>query len=68
MTFQLMIRSSTRLFGNLPDGSQVTSCTLRNRQGMEVEILNYGAIIRRIAFPHPDGEAVDVVLGFDDIE
>ncbi|MFN4943195.1 MAG: aldose epimerase family protein [Akkermansiaceae bacterium] len=64
----MMIRSSNKLFGKLPDGSQVTSWTMRNQNGMEVEILNYGAIVRRISFPHPDGDAVDVVLGFDDID
>ena len=41
-----MIFSSTRLFGILPDGSEVSSWTLRNRHGMEVEIMNYGAINR----------------------
>ena len=59
---------SARPFGRLPDGSAVTAWTFRNRHGMEVEILNYGAIIRRITLPHPDGKAVDVVLGYDDIE
>lgn len=63
-----MIRASTTLFGTLPDGSQVYAFKLRNRNGMEVEVLNYGAIIRSLSFPRPEGDSVDVVLGFNDIE
>jgi aldose 1-epimerase len=63
-----MTHSSSRLFGQLADGFEVTAWTLRNRSGMEVEVLNYGAIVRRISIPTPSGPALDVVLGFNDIE
>jgi aldose 1-epimerase len=62
-----MTRAISRCFGNLSDGSEVTAWILRNRNGMEVEILDYGAILRRISLPGPDGKAVDVALGYDDI-
>jgi aldose 1-epimerase len=62
-----MIRASSKPFGSLPDGSEVTVWTLRNRNGMEVEVLNYGAIIRRISVPTPGGKLLDVVLGYDDL-
>lgn len=64
----VMIHCSSRRFGTLPGGLHVTSWTLRNRNGMEVEILNHGAIIRRISYPMPSGEPLDVVLGYNDLE
>lgn len=63
-----MNHCSSKLFGILSGDFQVTSWTLRNRNGMEVEILNYGAIIRRISYPVPSGELLDVVLGYNAIE
>lgn len=62
-----MILCSSSVFGSVPDGSRITSWTLRNRNGMEVEILNLGATIRRISFPMRSGESLDVVLGYNDI-
>lgn len=59
-----MKRSFKQAFGTLPDGSEVSSWTLSNRHGMEVEVLEYDAIIRRISVPVAVGKAVDVVLGF----
>lgn len=35
---------------------------------MEVEVLNYGAVIRRISLPKPAGGLFDVVLGYNNIE
>ncbi len=42
-----------------------TSITLRNKQGMEVGLTDYGARITRIEVPDKNGKATDVVLGFD---
>ncbi len=39
---------------------------LSNNSGMEVDILNYGCIVRNIYVPDKDGNRVDVVLGYDD--
>jgi aldose 1-epimerase len=54
-------------FGQLPDGRPVTLFRLRNASGMEVEVLNYGAIIRAIRVPDREGNRGDVVLGFDSL-
>ncbi|QYG05068.1 aldose epimerase family protein [Janthinobacterium sp. PAMC25594] len=55
-------------FGILPDGQHVTVFTLANRQGMQVKVLDFGAIISAIHVPDRDGAFADVVLGFDRLE
>jgi aldose 1-epimerase len=55
-------------FGKLPDGSPVTAYTLTNRHGMQVKVLDFGAIISELHVPDRDGKVADVVLGFDHIE
>ncbi|UQV46156.1 galactose mutarotase [Janthinobacterium lividum] len=55
-------------FGILPDGQHVSVFTLTNRQGMQVKVLDFGAIISEIHVPDRDGTLADVVLGFERIE
>ncbi|WP_425252883.1 aldose epimerase family protein [Janthinobacterium sp. NFX145] len=55
-------------FGILPDGQPVSVFTLTNRQGMQVRVLDFGAIISEIHVPDRDGNFADVVLGFERIE
>lgn len=55
-------------FGDLPDGQHVSVFTLTNRQGMQVKVLDFGAIISEIHVPDRDGHFADVVLGFERIE
>jgi aldose 1-epimerase len=55
-------------FGSMPDGREVKLITLRNRNGMEVAVTNYGAIVQRIVVPDRDGEFADVTLGFDTLD
>jgi hypothetical protein len=42
--------------------------TLSNKNGMRVEIINYGATITSLNVPDKTGSLDDVVLGFDNIE
>lgn len=39
--------------------------TLKNANGMEVQIMNYGGTVKSIKVPDKDGTFDDVVLGFD---
>ena len=41
--------------------------TLKNKNGMEVDVTNFGGRIVSIMVPNRAGEMVDVVLGFDNI-
>ena len=47
-------------------GREVRKYTLTNRNGMEVDVLNYGGIISRWTVPDKQGRFENVVLGFDD--
>lgn len=49
------------------DGRGVDIYALENRNGMRVEITNYGCIVLRLCVPDRDGRPGDVVLGYDDI-
>lgn len=46
------------------DGEQILRFTLKNTNGMQVEIINWGAIITSILVPDKNGNFDDVVLGF----
>lgn len=59
---------SKRPFGQMPDGTPVTSWTLTSETGCQVEVLDYGATIRSILVPDPSGQLVDVALGYDTLE
>lgn len=50
------------------EGNTVYRYTLRNKNGMEVKILNYGGIITNIYAHDKHNNLEDVVLGFDTFE
>ena len=53
-------------FGTTPDGD-VELFSLKNKNGMEVKITNFGGIITSIVVPDKDGKMENVVLGFDSV-
>jgi aldose 1-epimerase len=57
-----------KLFGCTPDGAPVRVYTLRNKNGMEARILNYGGIIQSLKVLDKKGQFGDVVLGYDSLE
>ena len=42
--------------------------TLKNREGLEVEITNYGGIVTALRVPDREGRIDDIVLGFDAVD
>jgi aldose 1-epimerase len=50
------------------DGKQTDLFTLKNQNGMEVCVTNFGGRIVSIMVPDRDGKLQDVVLGFDSIQ
>ncbi len=60
------IKISKKDFGKTKDGIPVAEFTLDNG-AMRVRIITYGAAVSAIEIPGPDGNAVDVVLGFDKV-
>lgn len=55
-------------FGSIPDEKPVKLYTLKNGNGMEVDITNYGGIITRMTAPDKEGKYDDVVLGYSTLE
>jgi aldose 1-epimerase len=47
------------------DGSQVDLYTLKNANGLEAKITNYGGIVVSLTVPDKNGQLGDVVLGYD---
>lgn len=54
-------------FGTMPGGEVVNLYTLKNKNSVEVKIINYGGIITSIITPDTKGEFANIVLGFDDL-
>jgi aldose 1-epimerase len=57
-----------RQFGRAPDGGEVDAWILASPEGMQVEILTLGCIVRRLLVPDRNGVLADVVLGYDSLE
>ena len=52
-------------FGHLVDGREAQLLTLKNANGIELDVTNYGGIITRLLTPDAKGELADIVLGYD---
>lgn len=59
---------SSRSFGVLPAGQTVEAWTLSGRGGLVLEAITYGGIVTRLLAPDRNGNAGDVVLGFNDLD
>ncbi|MCF7803294.1 MAG: galactose mutarotase [Candidatus Marinimicrobia bacterium] len=55
-------------FGTLEDGTEVSLFTLRNADGITVEITNYGGTIVSAMIPDTKGYFADVIVGQDAME
>ena len=55
-------------FGKTKDNNLVTEYILKNDNSFQVNILNYGGIIKNIYFPDKNGKVENVVLGYNNIE
>lgn len=55
-------------YGENVAGQEGTVYVLENKNGMKVEIVDFGAVISKIEVPDKDGNAIDVVLGYDDVK
>jgi len=55
-------------FGTTKNGKEVTLYILKNKNGMEAHVSDYGALLINLLVPDREGKLVDVVLGFDTLE
>ena len=60
--------SVSKSFGLMPDKEEILSFELSNKNGMKVQVINYGATVTSLQIPVSNGQLVDVVLGFDTLE
>ncbi len=54
-------------FGKTADGTRVEEFTLTNSSGAIVKLISRGATLKEWRVPDKNGEAADVVFGFDDV-
>lgn len=57
-------RIKSEPFGKTPDDTPVELFTITNKNGVTVQITNYGGIITTLIVPDKDGNFEDVVLGY----
>lgn len=55
-------------FGKTADGQSVSLYTLKNKNGIEAAITNYGGIVVSLKTPDRNGKLDDIVLGFDSLD
>jgi len=56
----------TQRVGKTPQGDDILQLTLQNN-GIIVQLISLGAIVKAIKVPDKDGEVRDIVLGFDNL-
>lgn len=59
---------SKSAFNKIIDGKEVTLFTLTNSSGMEMTVTNYGGKVVSLMVPDQNGNFVDVVTGYSNIE
>ncbi|KMQ59162.1 aldose epimerase [Chryseobacterium sp. BLS98] len=59
-----MEKIHTSDYGVTPKGDSIKKYTLTNKNGMKVEVINFGGIITSLTAPDRNGKYEDVVLGF----
>ena len=54
--------------GKLPNGEDVHQFTLRNRNGLQAKVIEYGATLTELLVPDRKGQMANVVLGSNSLE
>lgn len=65
---QIESSKNAKSLGLLPDGKEVLSYILKNKNGIEFTTMNYGATIVSLKIPISENKKIDVVLGFETLE
>lgn len=55
-------------FGVTAKGREATLYTFTNKSGMQMSVTDFGAALVSVKVPDKNGDAVDVVLGYDDVK
>ena len=55
-------------YGKTKDNKKIDLYSFKNKNGMQVDIINYGGIITSLKVPDKNGETEDIVLGYNKLE
>ncbi len=55
-------------FGKTQDGNEVNEYIITNSNGVELSVIEFGAIIKSLKVTSATAESVDIVLGYDDLQ
>lgn len=58
---------TSKPWGTTQNGTPISLFTLRNANGVEVQISNFGGVVTHFIVPDRNGKMGDVVLGFDSV-
>lgn len=61
----MAVTVESKLFGKSKSEEDIVLYTLKNEKGMEVSVMNLGAVVVALKVPDVSGKIDDVVLGFD---
>ena len=61
-------RIGKRPFGKTTGGQETFLYTLKNKNGIEAQVTNYGGTVVTLKVPDRKGQLADVVLGYDNLE
>lgn len=56
---------TAKKFGRTISGEEITLYSIKNENGMQADVMNFGAILVNLFVPNKKGELADVVLGYD---
>ena len=59
---------TSKAYGKLPTGVEVSLFTLTNTNGLRAEIMDYGATLVSLHVPDREGDLADIVLGKDSLD
>jgi aldose 1-epimerase len=57
-----------KVYGKMPDGTQVDEYTLTNSKGMTMKVITLGGIVTELHVPDKDAKFADVCLGCSNLE
>ncbi|MDA6069311.1 galactose mutarotase [Flavobacterium sp. AC] len=60
--------SISKSFGLTPENEEILAFELSNKNGMKVQIINFGATVTLLQIPVSNDSLIDVVLGFNTLE
>nr|WP_319511887.1 aldose epimerase family protein [uncultured Draconibacterium sp.] len=61
------MKVTIKSFGTSQNGEEVNCFTLTNNKGIQVGIIEFGAIVKSLKTPDKNGVLKDIVLGYDDL-